>query len=265
MEFLRFGSSIPGSYWGCCAVCIIQNFKVDPDAKASVELVGGDGGNPIPDGEGGMKFVGPTWRDIFKNRIRFGTFSTSDMPNHGFIAILTQSQVSGGVGLKWLQILREEGFEFIRAIDNSVYTGQGLISKPGDIGRISSHPNYIFGLFRNIGAGAVADPHAPPPQWTSLPDPYGGDLSNENMQKVQLEHWKKGKTVFLTEAEAKDKSGKDNCWRAGRRSDKPQEILRFRDMRAKAEALKTAKPDTPKTKSFPSKPSTEVVAEEAAA
>ena len=44
MEFLRFGSSIPGGYWGCCACCIIQNFKFDPKAKASIQLVSGDSG-----------------------------------------------------------------------------------------------------------------------------------------------------------------------------------------------------------------------------
>jgi hypothetical protein len=159
MEFLRFGSSIPGSYWGCCACCIIQNFKVDPDDKASIQIVSGDGGGPIGD-----QFAGPTWRDIFWQRLRVGTFSNSDMPNHAFLAILTSQQVSGGVGAKWLAILKEAGFEFIRTVDNSVYTGPNL-GKPVKGG---SHPNYIFGLFRNIGRGAVADPFTPPKAWTDL-------------------------------------------------------------------------------------------------
>lgn len=168
MEFLRFGSSIPGAYWGCCACCIIQNFKVDPDEKASIQLVDGDGGYPLTNADGFM-FAGPTWKDIFLQRLRYGTFGSNDMPNHAFFAILTQSQVSGGVGKKWLAILKEQGFEFIRAVDNSVYSGASVIKEPGS-GCTSSHPNYIFGLFRNVGQGAMADPLTPPKEWTDLPN-----------------------------------------------------------------------------------------------
>ncbi len=158
MEFLRFGSSIPGSYWGCCACDIIQNFKVDPDAKASIEIVDGDGGSGM-----GL-FAGPTYRDIFEQRIRFGTFYTNDMPNHAFLAILTASQCNGGVGKKWLEILKANGFEFIRTVCNSVYAGASLSNTPGDSSR-----NYIFGLFRNIGSGNITDPFTPPAAWTNLP------------------------------------------------------------------------------------------------
>lgn len=183
MEFLRFGSSIPGSYWGCCAVCIIQNFKVDPDAKASIQMVSGDGGGAIGD-----TFAGPTYRDIFWQRLRTGTFSTGDMPNHTFFAILTQQQVSGGVGAKWLAILKEAGFEFIRTVDNSVYTGPTLKNSTEK----SSHPNHIFGLFRNIGQGAIADPFTPPKEWTALPQikPEAwlslSDSNSEGISKTEL-------------------------------------------------------------------------------
>lgn len=182
MEFLRFGSSIPGGYWGCCAMCIIQNFKFDPDAKASIQLVSGDGGTGLIIG-GEPAFAGPTYRDIFKQRIRIGTFSTEDMPNHGFLAVLTSDQIAGGHGKKWLQILKEEGFEFIRTVDNSVYTGAGMT------GSGSSHPNYLFGLFRNITGSRIKDPFKAPAAWTNLPDPYNGDMSPENMTKVQKDHW----------------------------------------------------------------------------
>lgn len=163
MEFLRFGSSIPGSYWGCCAVDIIQNFKFDPDAKASIQIVEGDGGVPV----GGGVFAGPTYRDIFHQRIRFGTFDTRDMPNHGFIAILTEGQVNGGHGAKWLAILKEAGFEFIRTVSNSVYGGQSVLPSLPDTG--GSYQNHIFGLFRNIGSYAIPDPFTPPKAWTDLP------------------------------------------------------------------------------------------------
>ena len=166
MEFLRFGSTIPGTYWGCCAVDIIQNFKIDPSTKTSIQLVGGDGGNPVMlDGGNAIAFAGPTYKDVFNQRIRFGTFDRRDMPNHGFLAILTSDQIKSTIGLKWLKILRETGFEFIRSVSNSVYQGQGL-SQPSGTG---SSMNHIFGLFRNIGQGASGNPLVPPSAWTSLP------------------------------------------------------------------------------------------------
>jgi len=200
MEFLRFGSSIPGGYWGCCAVCIIQNFKYDPAEKASIQIVSGDGGNPMMK-DGGVAYAGPTYEDIFNTRLRIGTFSDTDMPNHVFLAVLTESQINGGIGKKWLEILKKNGFEFIRTTDNSVYTGPAIIKEPGK-GTCSPHKNYIFGLFRNIGRGAVDDPFTPPKAWTDLADPYGGDMTVENVQKVQLGHWDTlGAPKLFTEAE----------------------------------------------------------------
>jgi hypothetical protein len=160
MEFRRFGSNITGSYWGCCAICIIQNFKVDPDSPASIQMVHGDSGASI-----GGKYAGKTYREMFSTLIRTGTFNTNDMPNHIFLASLTQSQLRGDIGRKWLAILKENGFEFIRASDNSVSSGPNL--NDGD--RTGSHnPVYLFGLFRNIGSRAIANPFLPPKEWTDL-------------------------------------------------------------------------------------------------
>lgn len=229
MEFLRFGSSIPGAYWGCCAVCIIQNFKFDPDQKSSIELVDGDGGCPILRG-GKSQFAGPTYLDIFKQRLRIGTFSSMDMPNHVFLAVLTQEQISGGHGKKWLKILKEHGFEFLRTTDNSVYTGDKL---KGEGYGTSSHPNYIFGLFRNIGEGAIEDPYTPPEEWTDLdpvvPEPYtfivgNADtvLYNESVQSQQLKLWNDlGPAKFLTEEEVVAAGAP--VIMAGRRSQWPQQ------------------------------------------
>lgn len=242
MEFLRFGSSIPGTYWGCCACDIIQNFHHDPDEKSSIQIVSGDGGNPIIGPNNEPLFAGPTYRDIFWQRLRYGTFGKNDMPNHAFFAILTQSQISGGAGKKWLAILKEAGFEFLRTVDNSVYSGPETIRGPGQ-GCTSSHPNYIFALFRNIGSGAMADPFTPPKAWTDLnPVVYEmwedvakmGDLKevNERIQKVHLELFNKlPKGEFMTEAEV-TKAGAPVVL-AGLRSTNPQEPKSTREKRNK--------------------------------
>jgi hypothetical protein len=76
------------------------------------------------------------------------------MPNHAFIAILAKSQIASGVGKKWLAILKAEGFEFVRTVNNSVWNAD----------------NYIFMLVRNVGPNAVADQFTPPKEWTDLPN-----------------------------------------------------------------------------------------------
>lgn len=168
VQFLRFASSIPGSYWGCCACDIIQGFSGDPDSKASIEIISGDGGTPCLGPDSKARFAGPTQRDIFKQRIRFGTFHTGDMPNHGFIAIITRNQINTPSGKKWLQLFKECGFEFLRTIVNSVYTGNGIASSLGDNSQGAAQ-NYVFGLFRNIGSSGISDPFTPPSEWTDLP------------------------------------------------------------------------------------------------
>lgn len=205
LEFLRFGSSIPGGYWGCCACDIIQNFKVAPNAKASIQLVSGDGGGDL-----GGKFMGSTYEEIFRERVRVGTFSSTDMPNHAFIAILTEWQLVNKPGKSWLPILKDEGFEFIRTVDNSVYSGHS-VSK-GESEGDSSHKNHIFMLVRNIGSGSVKDPFTPPAQWSDLKSkvPEAWELLSKYdrtrlakaQSMAQREHWfNHGTTKFVTEAE----------------------------------------------------------------
>lgn len=241
MEFLRFGSSIPGSYWGCCACCIIQNFKVDPDAKASIQMVNGDGGQACGD-----IFAGPTWKDIFLQRIRVGTFDTRDMPNHAFFAILTDWQIKSGVGAKWLAILKENGFEFIRTVSNSVYDGQLLAGGPAtDKSGNGGHPNYIFGLIRNIGTGSVPDPFTPPAEWTALPSvtPEAWEqltdtkALTEGQFASQRAIWDKiGPAKFMTRKQLEDAGVP--VWLGGQRSTNPQELATTREARDKAAAPK---------------------------
>jgi hypothetical protein len=166
-EALRFGSSIPGGYWGCCAGDIFQCFKSDPDEPASIQFVNGDGGEPQTDASGNLLFAGPTNRDVFLARFRDGTFGCGDMPNHFFIAVLTEDQIDGAFGSKWLAILKEHGFEFIRTVANSVYTGKSVGTEPPE-GEGHSL-NYVFALFRGIADGAPEDAFTPPKAWTDLP------------------------------------------------------------------------------------------------
>ena len=205
MEFLRFGSNIPGGYWGCCACCIIQNFKVAPNAKASIQLVGGDSSSPITKGRESL-FAGPTYEDIFWQRIRSGTFDTRDMPNHAFIAILTKWQLANRPGKDWLPILKKAGFEFVRTVSNSVYAGSGVGGHPTD-----HAPNYIFMLVRNVGKGAIKDQFTPPKEWTKLEsvvtEPWqllGDDLAGltKKIREEQTAVWKDiPPAKFLTESE----------------------------------------------------------------
>jgi hypothetical protein len=175
-----------------------------------------------------MLMAGPTYRDIFNARIRIGTFSEADMPNHFFLAVLTSSQISGPIGKKWLAILKEAGFEFIRTVDNSVYTGPSLS------GTKSSHPNYVFGLFRNIGNAAIADPFAPPKEWTDLPE----------QTKTQTEIWEEtSPTKLITESEAVAAGA--TIIMAGKRSQYPQEPKTSRDAKEAAAGKKPAPAASP--------------------
>jgi hypothetical protein len=242
MEFLRFGSSIPGSYWGCCAVDIIQNFSAgNPDDPASIELVCGDGGQPIGD-----MFLGKTYREIFESRLRIGTFSDTDLPNHAFLCVLTEEQVQGSRGYAWLKVLKENGFEFIRAVDNSVYSGEDIADEFYEEGCYDSSVNYLFGLFRNIGSGKVSNPFQPPREWTEL---EGGvdelyELSGEtisdldrlfgDMQRQRDElHLKRWHEIGHARMYSKEqlKEGGVPITLAGRRSEFPQESEAAREQK----------------------------------
>lgn len=153
VEFLRFGSSIPGGYWGCCAGDIIQAFKSMPNEPSSCQSVNGDSGYPQQNEKGEDLFFGMTNEELFRSRLRVGTFGTGDMENHFFFIVLTDSQCSGSIGKAWLPILKECGFEYVRSVNNSVWNVN----------------NHIFMLVRNCGRNARKDFFTPPKAWTDLP------------------------------------------------------------------------------------------------
>lgn len=247
MEFLRFGSSIPGEYRGCCCFDIIQNFNQDPDDETSIQIIEGDQGFPMMNGNRELLFAGPTHRDVFWQRLRFGTFSNRDMPNHGFLAILTRHQVQSAIGGKWLAILKEAGFEFIRTVSNSVYGGEGMDTGGGEVA-----PNYLFGLFRNIGNGAIKDPFTPPKEWQALPTvvseawncigaDHGSNLAKEQTV-VQRAIWDKiGPAKLMTEKELVVAGAPVRM--AGKRSQYPPQLVASRETLKKA--LSVAKPPRP--------------------
>lgn len=181
-----------------------------------------------------MLFAGPTYRDIFWQRIRSGTFDSKDMPNHTFFAILTDWQINSAHGRKWMAILKEAGFEFVRSVSNSVYTRQTL-SKPRGEGESL---NYIFALFRNIGYGAPADPFTPPKAWRDLPsvtpeawqfvqDPKTFAQAQSEAQRVVWDRI--GPPKFLTESEIVAAGAPVIL--AGLRSENPQEPKETREAR----------------------------------
>jgi hypothetical protein len=256
MEFLRFGSSIPGSYWGCCACDIIQNFNVSPDEASSIQLVDGDGGLPIMDGRG-FVFAGPTYRDIFWQRLRFGTFEKRDMPNHAFIAIITENQLSQDNTREWLAILKSAGFEFLRSVSNSVYAGQSLLGEEDDDYE-EEGVNHIFGLFRNIGNGAITDPFTPPSAWTDLPSVVPEaweDLAKmgearlrvnlkglvKDQRDAQLQIWNSHPPKPLLTEEEVVAVGAPVIY-AGMRSEYPQESKASRDSKIAAKRKVESKP-----------------------
>jgi hypothetical protein len=221
---------------------------MDPDEPASIEMVDGDGGSPIVKG-GKTQFLGKTYREIFESRLRVATFNSTDKPNHIFLAVLTAEQIDypGSDGWKWLKILKENGFEFIRTTDNSVYSGSGVISTPGqDSG--SPHENYLFGLFRNIGYGAVKDPFTPPKAWTDLPNvvPEAWEtLPGENLavlqQAAQLELWNKSSKATMYTEEELVAAGVPVTL-AGRRSKQPQQLKSRRVAVADAKPVSSTSP-----------------------
>jgi hypothetical protein len=218
MEFLRFGSSIPGSYWGCCAFDIIQNFgPYDPDDPLSIEMVCGDEGQPL---EG--KFLGKTAREVFEARLVVGTFGTEHLPNHGFLAVLTESQLETCNGKAWMEILADNGFEFIRAVSNSIYSGE-MLYKEGDV--TDRSVNYLFGLFRNIGSGKVTNPFEPPKGWQGLLSVHQDNTLCDSLHRERyIQHESRYKTYTEEELDAE---GVPVTY-AGVRSLKPQQLRKYR-------------------------------------
>lgn len=214
----------------------------------------GDGGQPIDD-----LFLGKTYKEVFEARLRIGTFNTDDMPNHAFLAILTEYQLTSTYGNKWLRILKENGFEFIRSFDNSVYTGQSLKGENDEDEDWceDTHANYLFGLFRNIGGGAIDNPFQPPAAWAELEGGvkdwyrYGylttveRDEVIEDLQKsrdqVHLESWNRiGPVTFYKRPDLEKENIPVHL--AGRRSLNPQEPASVRESRQKNDTPAKAAP-----------------------
>ena len=150
MEFIRYGARTGGRRIGCCAIDLLQGFDVDPDSEMLCPAKYGDTGDPIL--ENGMQaYFGPTALDIFKQRLKVGTFDRSPMPSRMFIAAIAGKQLHATNTRKWLRILKEHGFRWMTSADNSVY-GEGSIV-------------HVFVLIRDISNRTT--PFAPD-AWTEI-------------------------------------------------------------------------------------------------
>lgn len=211
IECLRFAAERGGEGIGCCAIDLFQGFVNNPDGKAAVRLNHGDTGSPLTvykDGKAVEAWLGPTNREIFLQYLRIGTFDTREMPNRMFLAAMTDEQLESDYGREWMRILKDNGFQFIAKVDNSVYSGQD-VGEPFDgeptycdcgcgmrMGGEEAHPVYLFGLFRDIGTTRVGDPFKAPQFWEDLPTPT----------KTDMDRWLEGETRILTKEEATGKS-----------------------------------------------------------
>lgn len=178
IECVRFAGR-KGQGIGCCAVDLLQGFNNDPDEEAYVGLTYGDSGDKIIRDKG-QAFLGPTNRDIFLGYLRMGTFDTKELPDRVFLAAITKRQTEDPVGRKWLELMKENGFEFLTVVNNSVYGSTRVVDgKPGE--NHYPHPVYLFILRRNISTNQIVR-DGPPEFWGTLPE-----------AKSHLQIWQEGK------------------------------------------------------------------------
>jgi hypothetical protein len=144
------------------------------------------------------------------------------------LAVLTESQLETDNGEAWMEILADNGFEFIRAVSNSVYAGD-MLHKEGDVTDRSI--NYLFGLFRNIGSGKVTNPFEPPEGWEGrsralLAVEYG--IDNTYWDNLHRERYIQHESGYKTYTEEElDAEGVPVTY-AGVRSLKPQQLRKHR-------------------------------------
>lgn len=166
IECLRLGARRGGDGIGCCAMDVIQGFNNDPDKiRPQQPFYEGDSWSPLfyegTDKQLCVGGEGITNEQAFLAYITHGSFTNEPAADHGFIAVLTDSQVQGETGKKWLRILKREGFKWVGAVSNSVYS--------------EYHPNHVFMMLRSTLECMEADERerlkSPPEYWENLPEP----------------------------------------------------------------------------------------------
>ncbi len=163
LECLRLGARRGGEGIGCCAIDVLQGFNNDPDSLAPPQphFNGDDWSPSFYQHTDKQLAIAGTNEEVFLSHITHGSFTPEPEPDHGFIAVLTDDQVNGTIGRKWLAILKREGFEWVGCTSNSVY---------GEY-----HPNHVFMLLRsthlNMEDAEIEELKKPPQVWTELPAP----------------------------------------------------------------------------------------------
>lgn len=163
IECLRLGARRGGDGIGCCAIDVFQGFSHPPSAeRPDVLFRQGDSRQPVIDySTGKAAFITGTNEDHFLSYLKHGTMDTEAQPDHAFFAVLTDEQINHSTGREWLKILKREGFVWVGATSNSVYS--------------EYHPNHIFMLIRSTMEHMEDDEimalAEPPQYWQELEEP----------------------------------------------------------------------------------------------
>ncbi len=163
IECLRLGARRGGDGIGCCAIDVFQGFSHPPDAiRPDVLFRQGDTRSPVTAyPENDVAFVTGTNEDHFLSYLKHGTMDIESQADHAFFAVLTDEQVNHSTGREWLKILKREGFVWVGATSNSVYS--------------EYHPNHIFMLIRStteyMDDDEIMALKEPPQYWKELEEP----------------------------------------------------------------------------------------------
>lgn len=163
IECLRLGARRGGIGIGCCAIDVFQGFSNHPDAACPpIPFFEGDSWTPHMDCNTNKQLhMKGTNAEVFRAYLAHGSFTPYPEQDHAFIAVLTEEQIHNSIGRSWLKILKEEGFEWMGAVSNSVYS--------------EYHPNHIFILIRNtrdyMDDEELEMLKKPPQAWTELDAP----------------------------------------------------------------------------------------------
>lgn len=207
IECLRFGARRGGFGIGCCAVDVMQGFSNPPSAKCpQIPFFDGDSWTPeFYPGTDKQLCVGGddiTNEQVFLSYLTHGSFTPHPEADHGFLAILSEEQISSSTGRAWLTILKREGFQWVGCTSNSVYGGL--------------HPNHVFALFRSTHQTMEDEEieclKQPPKIWNELPEPTETPEERFNAFTTRFSQGGEAHTPAKENLESTEESQADAIW-----------------------------------------------------